>query len=247
MDPAIHKVDRFLRRPSIQGLFLTFGFLGSVASIFAWFGIGPMGMLGSLSSAARMIGVSCLFGFTLVAWLLGVYGLYRIYAENLAFRSCWEELHQINHYLRDEIAHISSAQPMEVKTLLEKERFALDRVCQLIANIFVHLTNKKCYACLSLVDARNGESYVYLWSKSQINSLRKGNHTLKLSENTRFFKANDCSPCRTSFFYSPNLLGEAEYQDALPEWKSFYNSTIVVPLRREKNERNQLTGRCKTG
>ncbi|MBF0555506.1 MAG: hypothetical protein HQK96_13275 [Nitrospirae bacterium] len=111
-------------------------------------------------------------------------------------------------------------------------------VCEKIEKIYFSLTGKPCLVTVKLIRPKDekGDTYCEIYARSETNCRRDdlGKKLFEVSEeNTVFHKAlqrrgmnEDCS-----HFHSEDLTKEDNYRNERQNWKNFYKSTIVVPIR----------------
>lgn len=119
--------------------------------------------------------------------------------------------------------------------------------CQYIIDnlleLFRILTKYNCSISIKILfldESKDGESdrlqLVYTYARDSISAHERGrvDHVLTsypYSDNTAF--ADIMDPDKPDFFLSNDLraLGE-EYKNSDPDWKKYYNSTVVVPIKK---------------
>lgn len=160
-----------------------------------------------------------------------------VWKENDNLKRSFASLHYISHQLRD-MTHAVIRDGIKTTTAdeMNQERLILNSICGKASLLFTDLIGEKCHVCITLVDpdSPDDDKKCFLWARSpEETHQRNNNFMFSIEKNTRFKYLLDKSGQNgTLAFYSADLqkLGD-EYLDEIPNWKSFYRSMIVVPIR----------------
>src|SRR5438445_632355 len=158
--------------------------------------------------------------------------------ENQRLRQCATTLHRINHIYRDVLNKTFGIQLQQLGPLEATERDTLVAVCYKIAEMFSLLIGEKCVVTVKLItkDA-NTKDYCHTLARSEPSSERDltlVNYEINTGRNTAFDTALRYDGHRTSRFFSADLEKDADmgkYFNDRTDWKRFYRSAIVVPIR----------------
>jgi hypothetical protein len=162
----------------------------------------------------------------------------RIRQENASFRRLPEVLHKINHDYRDVLSKCfgdpGAVPPEQVR--LQEEVATVTSACQKIAQIYSDLTHVPCTVTAKVITTEpDGRAYCDTFARSESNCKRDEGHPsefeLKTEQNTAFDRALRYTPGETTHFYSADLCKDSSYRNQRQNWKKFYRSAIVVPIR----------------
>jgi hypothetical protein len=164
--------------------------------------------------------------------------------ENPQLVQCATILHRINHMYRDLLSKLFRIHKGEtlLYSLEAAERDTLQAACQKIADMFSLLISHRCIVTVKLirVDTPVGEgqvSYCSTLARSELTSERDQipiKYEINTGKNTAFDTALRFDSSRVSHFFSPDLekdAAEGKYCNQRQDWKRFYRSAIVVPIR----------------
>lgn len=162
--------------------------------------------------------------------------------ENIALQDISETFYEINQIYRDKLQSVfaENAPVDNPGDLIAEERKALIGVCQRVESIFNRIIDRNCMVTIKLI-VRNGEShYAQTYVRSQEMCLRDQEERLEFvllnGENTALDAALKKSNGRKpSHFYSPDLEKEPNYSNQRPDFRRFYRSALVVPIRAISN------------
>lgn len=188
----------------------------------------------------------CLTLLVGIAGVLLLLALYRLHMRGQRLRRCAPELHDINHLYRDTLFNLCSRRrlgrkepPRTQEELFRLEVDVLRQVCQKIANIFWHVTGRKCVVTVKLVIQKHDLSMgCFTWAGSDRPEERKEPEarlsTIDEEHNPGFFEALKLRRGYFSYFHGADLrrlAAENLFRSDRPSWESFYASSIVVPIR----------------
>jgi hypothetical protein len=162
--------------------------------------------------------------------------------ENRNLKQCAAILHGINHAYRDVLSSVFGPQGQALTPREATERDTLAMVCQRISDMFTLLTGEKCMATVKLIyveDEAGGRqrSYCGTLARSELNCERDRilmKYEIGTGKNTAFDTARRAEVHGIAHFFSPDLEKDADeekYYNERVDWKRFYRSAIVVPIR----------------
>ena len=162
----------------------------------------------------------------------------RVQNQNNALKDIAKIMHEINHIYRDKLYEVfHSENPIDSSTkLINHEKETLKAVLERVSMMFTSLTGRKCTATVKIIVLDDGgKLYCHTYVRSIEKSPRDTNPPEKFEvgtgKNTAFDRALLNSLDNPSHFYSPDLSKEDEYNNERQNYKKFYISTIVVPVR----------------
>jgi hypothetical protein len=165
--------------------------------------------------------------------------------ENEAFKYAAEQFHKINHDYRDILCEMfSGSKPKTDKDELRRfERRILESVCQKVEKIFRKFIEADCMVTVKYItktdESMYCETHVRSETLSERDRSRPTRFVIKDGENSAFDMAIRVSPGTVSHFYSTDLTREEGYRNQRSDWKRFYLSTIVVPIRYVNPQKSQ--------
>jgi hypothetical protein len=202
--------------------------------------------------------------------LLVLWGIHLVNRDNQRLKECAAELHQINHIYRDALSELLAVDggsasktdekvpderaekemtDEELNELFSFERAVLSKICRKVANIYWRLTGRKCMVTVKLAVKEETESSCFTWARSEPDIYRADfedeNFALLTGENTGFDEALKFRSGGISHFFSDDLWSDRNYRNQREGWQRYYRSTIVVPIRRildKKEEKTDLIG-----
>ena len=224
---------------------------------------GASGMITIFSFAASLPGVNIwspaaatvLLNLVLAAVCL------RLGKQNRGLRATHQDIHQINHTYRDCLAgnfllSASAGRPTtDQNQRLGSEHEALGEVCGRIAMAFTRMIGADCVATVKLMTMESEQQFCTTYVRSEAASVRDVDRSVRYSigqgRNTAFQTALALLPDRPSHFHSGDLIKlsrAGRYHNERENWREFYRSTIVVPIRwvrdRERSVIDELGYLC---
>lgn len=188
----------------------------------------------SMAAWQWVIAVACI----LAAAIWGAASI-RLRLQVDGLRDCFTEFHAINHLYRDTLANCFMSENAGRSEVLwsQEESDTLHAVCQRIQRIFELLIRRPCVVTVKwMSDQHHAETLVRSVSKSKRdNADEMCLFKVGQGRNTALDEARDsgCSPAR---FCAPDLTKLKGYENQRRDWRSFYRSAIVVPIRCRRRE-----------
>ncbi len=133
----------------------------------------------------------------------------------------------------------------KVKQMKRVERAAIKGVCEKLARLFHLITGKECKVSVKLIISENSERYAQVFVRNIEPCLRDDNEiTARLGDgsNTGLDDALARTASSIRYFFSNDLSKAQKYSNCRSEWKSYYLSTIVVPISSDGKEKNDDIG-----
>ena len=160
--------------------------------------------------------------------------------QNITVRKIPAMIHRINHNYRDALSSLfgeHGAAP-DTETRVKAEIRILQSVCQHLAAMFHELIGKPCMVSVKLITKRDGQTYCNTLVRSESVCPRDSagedvQFPLNTGANMALDTALRYAPGRKSYFYSGDLTKEKEwtYSNSRQNWKNYYRSEIVCPIR----------------
>lgn len=211
----------------------TVSFVGSIASV-----IGLIIVIYQIFSGSKIeFYQKAAYSLLLIIFLAIAFYSILIRSNKQALEKSFYQMHAINHLYRNTLCQMFSEKNTapDTTTLLQNERTTLEAVCQRIATIYSTLTRRTCTVTLKLLTKGENKLYCETYVRSEMKSTRDDDHPkifeVKTGANSAFDEALRYIPGRPSYFYSSDLTKNSEYRNQRPNWKSYYKSTLVVPVR----------------
>jgi hypothetical protein len=164
-----------------------------------------------------------------------------IRGELADIKECATTLHKINHSYRDALRTVFGSPTRLRKALEEIELDNLRLVCERIAEMFTSLIKAKCVVTVKLIreqdDNGKRQSSCHTLVRSESGSERDRQlvaYQIGKGANTAFDVALKYNPHGPSRFFSPDLVKDYEegiYSNERTDWRHFYRSALVVPIR----------------
>lgn len=178
-----------------------------------------------------------LFSVCLLILIAGYVYSVLVRSENIALRSVYEILYEINQIYRDKLRELFAGElpASNTEELLAQEEQVLRSICQRIENIYSRLIGRNCMATVKLVTKEERKCFAHTYVRSQELCGRDKHQRIKYAvgtgENTAFDRAlerrSDGSP---HHYFSPNLVAEEGYSNQRQHFNKHYRSTLVVPI-----------------
>lgn len=186
------------------------------------------------------------FSFSILVLIWFTFSFYSITVrlENIALKKMASFLHQINHNYRDVLYdNFAGDNPITSKSeLIAIEKQTLTSACHRISKLFTSiLGNKECMVSIKLIikESSSNRKYCKTYVRSEEQCIRDNSQPIEFEigtgQNTAFDNALRLpQPGKCSHYYSADLKKEqgGKYNNQRPSWENFYQSTIVVPIRR---------------
>lgn len=213
-------------------------FAGSVTSIgtVLWAGyaaIKPEGAKAAIFISAGVLAV--------VFAMISIYSI-KVRQTNKRLTDAFGVLHRVNHEYRDALACTFSDEVAAIdfeSHAREVELETLRSVCQKAAKIFMSITHADCTVTVKFIFREDGKVHCQTHTRSEENCLRDTPFPLKFAvrtgENSAFDTALAFSPSRTSHFFCADMdemAEHGEYRNQRDNWRDFYRTAIIVPIRR---------------
>lgn len=184
-------------------------------------------------------------GFSIVSVILFTVFIYQMWRDTHAIRNSYYKIHEINHSYRDALArsvfhpHDGFAHTADhVLAHANREVDTLSTVVQKISLIYRELTGAPCMVAVKVCDKRDNAEVCFAIARSERETGRDQTGEAKFSldpnKNTAFAEARKPHKSGASHFHSPDLIALAEsnkYHNEREDWRRFYKSCIVVPIR----------------
>lgn len=240
MDKPVKRLESFLEHP-LTIFSATFASVGS----FSWM------VYDKFTKNNPGIHSVLLFSVAIVFFILVHLLTIKVRNSNNILRNIPKTFHEINHIYRDKLHEVfHSENPIDdKKTLITHEKETIKAVLERIASLFTALTGRACTSTVKIVireDNEQNNCYTYVRSieKSNRDSTPPEKYEIGTGKNTAFDKASMKSIDKPSHFYSPDLSKEDDYNNERSNFKKYYLSAIVVPIRHcpQNSDKQDLMG-----
>jgi len=180
--------------------------------------------------------------FFISIFVVCIFALLEVRRREQALHKVFPKLHEINHIYRDTLCKMFHKDILVRNTdRLHEEEITLRAVSQRIQKIFVVLIeDNDCVVTIKLIINRENKTrYCFTYTRHEEICIRDNEAQMeyeingpKGKKNTAFDKALlDTAPNMCSHFFSPNLDEEQGYENQRDNYREYYNSAIVVPIR----------------
>lgn len=178
--------------------------------------------------------------------------------ETLRLKVVPQNMHNLLHEVRDVYFEVMSSYKKNVlsqATLTNWYKSELTRILNNLSSTMTTYTSQDICACIKLIPQFNIGEEINLDNATLItfcrsdnsdhrrSSYESSNKPILIKDNSDFFEV--VSPLfEKTYFYQGNLKTYAEgkrrngeqYKNSNPNWDKFYNATVVVPIRIERNK-----------
>ena len=227
MTPSARKVHDFLNHPFTL---IVLAVLTAVGAVIPFFGDIRVG---------RTLVNWAVHGVALAGLTAAMFYSIKVRQENIILRRIPETIHRINHDYRNVLSVLFGDRDVcpTDEARVKAEVRTLQSVCQKLSATFHDLTRKPCIVSVKLIITHDGHAYCETLVRSETMSRRDEGELVRFSLNTGRNPALDEAlayrPGRKSYFYSADLTKEKEgtYTNDRANWRQFYRSEIVCPIR----------------
>lgn len=181
---------------------------------------------------------------------LAIVGVYKLVKQNQAYKSTFDNIHELNHLYRQTLAGTTAKLiPVDSNNherinnvLLSAERDTLRSAVRIISGIFNKLTSRDTTTTIWLFDNETNVCNEYISCKDNENALRKksSRETYDVSENDAFSNCKEAEGKCCHFLASnlKKLRKRKRYKDQRTNNGEFYQAILTVPIRyvHENNE-----------
>ena len=142
-------------------------------------------------------------------------------------------VHNFCHQYRKIATEVFNSEPGDHFDHERELKIFFMRMLSNIKEVFDVYTGSPCAACVKLLNGNDVSTYLRDDISSRERSRADNSPSLVRSFdyriNTAFRKI--LSGSIPAFYYSNDLLGEKDYENANPDWQKYYSATLVVPIR----------------
>lgn len=192
-----------------------------------------------ISQPSMAIGPILFFiGATILYVAVSMYSL-KIREDNRNLQEIAESFREINSIYRDRLfgQFYGGRSITQREKLVDIEKSTITSVCQRISQIYSKLIGKSCVVSVKLLTKENdGTLKAKSYARSENDSERDKAEPKTFEVNTGQNTAFDLALMKDTtgniiYFYSGDLEKHKHYLNQRPNWKKYYRSTIVVPIR----------------